>query len=235
MDSEEELENEETTSEKEIQDFNKKPVLIGADVKALYPSMDQDATSELAFRAVLESDVQYTGIDYRYLMVYLKLVLGDTEMRRIGLSHALPAKLDPDESDSLLTKKNRDLSNWRIPIDALSEKDKRLAIATMIKISVIVMSKTTCYSFGGSLYIQRTGAGIGLRASACLAKITMGSWDQAWAEIMFSWGIRCKLYMRYIDDLRLYAYPIKPGWIWTNSGWRYDSNHISNECDIRNT
>ena len=110
-----------------------------------------------------------------------------------------------------------------------------MAIATMIKISVILMSKTTCYSFGGALYIQRSGAGIGLRASAYLAKITIGSWDQAWAEIMYSWGLKCKLYMRYIDDLRLYAYPIKQGWRWTEQGWRYDSSYKGNACDIRNT
>ena len=146
-------------------------------------------------------------------------------MRKIGLGHVVPTKLEPDESNSLLVKKNRELYNWRIPLDELNDVDKRIALATMIKIAVIIMSKTTCYSFGGLLYIQLAGAGIGLRASACLAKITMGKWDQAWASVMYSWGIKCKLYMRYIDDLRLYVYPIKQGWIWTEVGWMFDPNH----------
>ena len=52
---------------------------------------------------------------------------------------------------------------------------------------------------------------------------------------MYSWGIKCKLYMRYIDDLRLYAYPLKQGWIWTDKGWHFDADHIIQEGDIRNT
>ena len=63
----------------EIQDFNKTPIFMGGDVKALYPSMDQTATSELAFEAVLESGIEYTGIDYELLLIYLKLVIGDVE------------------------------------------------------------------------------------------------------------------------------------------------------------
>ena len=194
--------------EDEIQDFNKKPVFMGADVNALYPSMNQVATSELAFQAVLNSDIEYTGIDYQSLLVYLKLVLGDGELRKLGLGHVIPYKKEPDGSNSLLLKKNRRMDSWVIYTDKLNEKDKRCLIAAMVKTAVIIMGRTTCYSFGGTLYLQRSGAGIGLRGSASLAKVSMGLWDQAWANVMLSWGIRCKIYMRYIDDLRIYAYPM---------------------------
>ena len=133
------------------------------------------------------------------------------------------------------TKKNRDKSNWVLNIEALSGRDKRYMVAAMLKIAIITMSRTTCYSFGGSLYLQRAGAGIGLRGSASLAKVSMGKWDQAWADIMYSWGIKCRIYMRYIDDLRIYAYPIKRGWQWTSNGWVYDESSEQSGNDIRRT
>ena len=108
-----------------------------------------------------------------------------------------------------------------------------LSKGAMVKIAVITMSQTTCYSFGGILYRQVSGAGIGLRGSACLAKITMGQWDQAWAEVMMSWGIKCKIFMRYIDDLRIYVYPLKPGWSWTQNGWVFDSTETNHECGFQ--
>ena len=111
--------------------------------------------------------------------------------------------------------------NWEIHSELLTERDKRWMIAAMIKIAVIIMGQSTYYSFGGILYR--------------LAKISMGKWDQAWADVMLAWGIKCKIYMRYIDDLRIYAYPIKPGWTWTQNGWVYDTKIISEECDIRKT
>ena len=46
-------------------------------------------------------------------------------------------------------------------------------VAAMVKISTLVLMKSTCYSFGGSIYLQCDGAGIGMRASAALARIVM--------------------------------------------------------------
>ena len=132
-------------------------------------------------------------------------------------------------------QKNIDINNWIVDISLLSERDKRYMVAAMIKMAVIVMGKTTCYSFGGLLYLQTSGAGIGLRGSASLAKGTMGLWDKAWAQIMHSWGIRVKLYMRYIDDLRIYVFPIKPGWSWGRTGWVFNPECNTTVSDIRKT
>ena len=132
----------------EIQDFDKTPIFMGADVKALYPSMEQSSTAELAFRAVLNSPIQYDGVDYELLLLYLKLILGDMEMRKLGLGHVIPIMKEPDNSFSLLTKKNREKLNWHIKSDLLNEVDKRVMVAAMVKIAVITMSQTICYSFG---------------------------------------------------------------------------------------
>ena len=99
-------------------------------------------------------------------------------------------------------------------------------IATIVKIATITMMMTTCYTFGGLIFLQTSGAGIGLRGSASLAKVTMGLWDQRWARVMISWGIRCKIFLRYIDDLRIYMYPLKDGWTRTTKGWYFNKENI---------
>ena len=36
------------------------------------------------------------------------------------------------------------------------------------------------------------------------------------------WGLVCRLFVRYIDDIRIYTHIIKPGWYWTELGWIFD-------------
>ena len=160
----------------EIQDCTKTPVFIGGDVKALYPSMDLSSTQNWCFKQYWT--IQYEGINYEFLIVYLRLVLGVDELKKLGLEHAIPDMLDPYDSSSLITNKNRNMKNWVIRNDLLSARDKRWMIAAMIKFAVLILGQSTCYSFGGMLYRQASGAGIGLRGSACLAKICMAKWDQ---------------------------------------------------------
>ena len=78
---------------------------------------------------------------------------------------------------------------------------------------------THCYSFGGKLFIQRMGAGIGLRASACLARIVMCNWDARWTKSQRTEGILALLFVRYVDDLRMF--PIRKGWQWNGNEWTY--------------
>ena len=58
------------------------------------------------------------------LLIYLKLVIGDVELRRMGLGRFIPVKRDPDDSNSLITSKNRDKSSWEVNTDGLNESEK---------------------------------------------------------------------------------------------------------------
>ena len=93
----------------------------------------------------------------------------------------------------------------------------------------------TCYTFGGLIYLQSDGAGIGLRGSAAQAKIVMGLWDQRWAKLMCSWKFLAKIFVRYIDDIRIYGYPVRAGWSWQGQGWKYDPSVIDNRTPLQRT
>ena len=63
-----------------LQNFNEKPVIIGADVSALYPNIKKEVAGELIYRATTQCDLDFNGINFDMLSVYLFLVLGDDEM-----------------------------------------------------------------------------------------------------------------------------------------------------------
>ena len=43
------------------------------------------------------------------------------------------------------------------------------------------------------------------------------------------------LFVRYIDDLRIYCYPIKKGWWWSSGGWKYDPSIPDSRDDEERT
>ena len=208
-----------------VQDFSKQPILVGGDVVALYPSMDVTATAQLSAQAVLESDILVTGVNFKLLAIYLFLVLGPVTMIDIGLSNCIPTRLWKSDAKALSGAMNRDMNNWQLDIDSVTYLEKKKMIAQMIKIGNLVTMESTCYSFGGEIYRQTTGAGIGLRSSACLAKVTMGLCDVKWAKIQAMWSFQAMMFVRYVDDLRIFCYPIKRGWRWTEQGWKFDLHY----------
>ena len=44
------------------------------DVVALYPSLDQEESARIVAESIIESDVQYDGVDYDIAGVYLATV-----------------------------------------------------------------------------------------------------------------------------------------------------------------
>ena len=204
-----------------IQDFENKPVMIGGDVKALYPSLDGIATAQIAADSVRRSKVKFSGINVYFLMVYLFLVLGRDGMTKAQLQDCIPARKNKSNAMSLSSIQNRNMNTWDFSNVSLTENKIREMIANMLQVAVLTMVSTTCYSFGGYLYRQKHGLGIGLRASAALARCCMCRWDQIWAEIQSRMGLKVILFYRYIDDLRLLLYPIKEGWEWINNMWVY--------------
>ena len=207
----------------QIQDESENFIFFGADVSALYPSLDQIETAALVADSIQSADIEYVGMDFDRMCIYLYLTMGENGMRELGLGDYIPVKIDDgkNKSFSLNTKFNRDLVNWRFSLQYTKETQRKL-VAAMVHVASIVLMQTSCYSFGGFLYLQTSGSGIGLRASACIAKIAMAIWDKTWALSQSLWGIKVHLYMRYIDDLRLYLKPIGEGWWWIDRKWVYD-------------
>ena len=212
-----------------------KYLLIGGDVAALYPSLDQTETAYITAKAVQESGLTFSGIDYETMSVYLALTIGIEGMRDWGVGHCYPTKKIDSSSESLSSKSNRDCSSWEYHTYDLNATDRRNMLAAMIHVATLVLMKSSCYTFGGHIFLQQSGAGIGLRASACAAKVVMAVWDICWAKCQKACGLKVNVFMRYIDDIRVYLMSISRGWKWNGSNWEFNSEDNDERDDETRT
>ena len=91
----------------------------------------------------------------------------------------------------------------------------------MVEILLLALISTTCYTFGGRIFRLLKGLGIGLRASAALARLAMCNWDSVWGYMQMQLGLSVQLFCRYVDDIRLFIFPINKAWTWCiGKGWQ---------------
>ena len=157
----------------EIQNFELKPMLVGADVISLYPNLDGIAISKMVGNAIRNTKVTFNGINYLFLCVYIFLVLGGEEMDRVGLGECKPKRRKKSEARSLASTMNRDLDHWNFENIKFTEKKKKEMVALMAEIAVLTLISTTCYTFDGRIYRQIKGLGIGLSFGQFQRKLTV--------------------------------------------------------------
>ena len=84
------------------------PVLLGRDVVALYPSLEPVAVAELTAKAVRESSIKFNGVNFYFLLIYLFITMGRSQMERLGMGELVPKyKRKEKNSQSLAATHNR--------------------------------------------------------------------------------------------------------------------------------
>ena len=110
-----------------------------------------------------------------------------------------------------------DQEQWVFPKVELTKREKRMIVATVMKIAVLVLFRSHVYTFGGKFYLQKRGGPIGLRSTCAIARIVMLDWDDRWLAMVDRNNIKLVDKARYMDDLRAWLYAIKLGWRWVVS------------------
>jgi hypothetical protein len=111
--------------------------------------------------------------------------------------------------------------NWEFPVVEYTENEKRIILATIVQIGVLVIMNTHLYSFDGKIFIQQAGGPIGLRATCAVARVTMNEWDARWLETMERNNVDIKKGERYMDDIRAILCSLRMGWRWWEGGLWY--------------
>ena len=162
-----------------IRDRGLMDTMVGSlDMKALYPSLDQNESAEAVARFVRKSKVDVKGVNWRAALVFLASNMTVAEAKRVGLLHLLPKRLksrgrQPGSTTTELGRKVQDAnrsqqqppeSKWaHMDISCLSEDDKRFILSQVVRVSVLTVFKHHQYQFMGVTYRQASGAPIGLR------------------------------------------------------------------------
>ena len=111
-----------------------------------------------------------------------------------------------------------DEKQWKFPSVELTELEKKTIMAEVMRLSIELMYSTHIYSFGGRSYKQRDGGPIGLRSTCALSRVVMARWDCKWKERMQQSNIKVEDDGRFVDDARVFMYPVRPGWRWEGGG-----------------
>ena len=222
-----------------VQDKAENMVIAGADVEALYPSLEDVQVAEIVFKAVLESKVEFEGVDYQEGARYIALNSSEQECRTGPLRRVLPRRRFVAGSRPGVTgagplgPEPGDQEQWvfkeRI---RLTKVEKRLIVATVLKMAVMMLFRSHVYSFGGKYFLQKAGGPIGLRSTCAIARIVMLWWDVELLTLMSNNNLSVMEKARYMDDIRLWLYSVRLGWRWVegelcfNSRWRQEERRL---------
>ena len=206
-------------------------VIVGSDVQALYPSLQDVDVAIICYEAVMKSSIRFDKINYRLASQYIAMNLLKEEQKFSELKRILPVRVSgvrgarPGVSASTESEEN-----WIFPSVTYTQLEKKMMIATIIQIVVLVMMSTHVYSFDGKIFLQQEGGPIGLRSTCAVARVVMNEWDMAWLERMESNNIVIRKGERYMDDLRVFLRAIKPGWRWLEGGLYHCETWRMEDC-----
>ena len=194
------------------------PVIVGSDVKALYPSLADLDVGLICYNAVMNSEIEFSNVNYKLATKYITLNFSAAEQRLSPLWKVLPRRTVTTGARPGVTAPPNKEDNWIFPTLEYTAEQRRTIIATMVQVGCITMMNTHVYEWNGSLYHQQEGGPIGLRATCAIARIVMNYWDKKWMNLMNINNIERDLEDRYMDDIRVMLMALRAGWRWYEGG-----------------
>ena len=159
--------------------------IVGTDVEALFPSLQDIEVARMAREAVMLSKTDYLNVNIELALRYLIVTGGRSHVEEIGLKRISPRWLGTRQD--LLTVGGESIGDdkkWSKMCRVVTEEERKKVISRGIETAVLVCMNTHIYSFGSDLYLQQSGGPIGMRFTAALANIIMKYWDLKWLELI---------------------------------------------------
>ena len=187
-------------------------VILSADVKALYPSLDVDFTTDIVCEMFQNSRISIKGIDYEELGLYLRLNKTVEEIEELGLRDYCPTRKSTRGPNPNITgcgskiKKEDRFHCWNKPTKKITEEDEAVQkkmITEALRIIIKFIMKNHIYQFDNKIRKQENGGAIGVELTGELAKIFMVWWTKQFQKKSNDEGIRINLYKIYVDDINL--------------------------------
>ena len=237
LEDEEKLWKPEEVLEEEIQDYEKKMTIIGCDVESLYPNLEVGECGEIIVEEILRSDITWEDLDYMEGARLIVLNRSAAHCRSSPLHRVLPVRRKKSGRRPGVTgagplgQERGDTDQWLFPSIKLTEEEKKLIIAEVVKICTEIMFENHLYTFGGKVFRQKRGGPIGLRGTCAIARLVMANYDRKWMKLMEDNKIKINSYMRYMDDGRAFLAALKPGWRWIGGGLRFKKSWRQEDID----
>ena len=215
-------------------------VHIGADVKALFPSLSAQRSGRIVREVVLESDMKFEGVDYRAAAMLVRYGMDHFEIRKLGLERIVPKRRYHRGQEPGVTSKealggdgDRDEDKWIFPPREPTETEKRSLIAACLEIGVRTSFRNSVYQFGGQYYLQTNGGPIGARVTMAVSRIVMYDWGKKLRNILREAEIKIWMDSAYVDDYRSLLSALRPGLRWEPSSKKLEFREDWREEDLK--
>ena len=222
-----------------LQDRSDNMVIVGADVEALYPSLEDVQVAEIIYKAVMESEVKFDGVNHQEGARYIALTSSEEECRTGPLRRVLPRRRFEAGTRPGVTgtgpmgPESCDQEQWVFKKGIkLTELEKRLIVATTLKKAVLMLFRSHVYSFSGKYYLQKAGGPIGLRSTCAIARLVMMWWDTELMSVITTNNMTVEERARYMDDIRLWLFNIRLGWRWCEGQLCFSSSWRKEEMEL---
>ena len=108
--------------------------------------------------------------------------------------------------------RNDESNNWEWPVmRSLTREEKSKLMGAAMEIAVILFFKNFAYTFGGKIFVQKSGGSIGATLMMCVARLVMQQWRDEFNELLQRSNIKEKMSKMYVDDNRCIIERIRKG------------------------
>ena len=189
------------------------------DVKSFYPSIDVEVAAEEVKKEILESEVNFEGVNYEEAALFLACTMTQEQIDAEGLQNVVHRRKKKTGVRPGLTckavaggpvEREKD-DSWLLPRRRPAVRQKRRIIACMIKEVIRLVMHKHFYSFNNQLFRQTKGAGIGNTASEKLGKLLLKRFDRKFLKILKKCRVELDLYGRFVDDNLTALASLDPG------------------------
>ena len=100
-----------------------------------------------------------------------------------------------------------------------------------IECAIVFFFENFSYTFGGKVFLQKSGGPIGARLTMAIARLIMQEWKDNYNEILKNSNIEELLSGIYVDDGRSLHRKLKWGERFDKENWKFTWNKETEECD----
>ena len=199
-------------------DWREEMVLLGSDVKSLFPSLSAFQTGKAVRRQFEKSPINWENVDWKLVSLYVKIQEKYWEEKDLSdIKMYLPERISKaGRPPSIGTLGVESRYRWPGSLELISMKHKKKLLALAIERAVVFFFRNFVYTFGGEIFLQLKGGPIGARVTMAVSKLVMEEWKIEFNKILKGSEIEELLSGNYVDDGR--SYQRKLNW-----GERFDS------------
>ena len=194
-----------------------KTVLGSLDVKSLYPSLDIPFTIGVVCDQFERSGIEFAGIDYEELGLYLSISRNKTYLDSIGIIEYCPTRPEGVGRPPTITAsgsqsdKAARFALWKPANRQVEGNIKNTMVKEALRIILEVILQNHTYIFNNVIRKQTSGGPIGMDLTGLVAKIFMAWWDTQMIRKSEEIGITIGMYKRYVDDINISVQRVELG------------------------